>query len=123
MLVLSFQLISCATIFHGSTEQIEIGSNVDNTKIYVNEVYVGEAGPEKPIYVTIPKRGHIAFNGKRSGCNEDEHVVDRKIDLATFLGLLIDGGIISILLVDIIGTGAAFRSAQTGYFLNLECGT
>lgn len=121
--LLSFQLISCATILHGSTEQVEILSSVNDTQIYVNDVYRGIAGPEQPLEVTIPKRGRITFAGKKPNCSGREHVVRRSVDPATFLGILIDGGLISILLVDIVGTNAFVRADQRSYLLNIECRT
>ncbi|MBL7554387.1 MAG: hypothetical protein JNM24_01095 [Bdellovibrionaceae bacterium] len=119
--LLSFQLISCATILHGSTEQVEILSSVSDTKIYVNDVYRGIAGPEAPLEVTIPKRGRVTFVGKKENCDSREQVVRRSVDPATFLGVLIDGGLISILLVDIVGTNAFVHANQSSYLLEPEC--
>jgi len=119
--LLSFQLISCATILHGSTEQVEILSSQNDTKIYVNDVYRGTAGPETPLEVTIPKRGRVTFIGKKENCSSREHVVRRSVDPATFLGILIDGGLISILLVDIVGTNAFVQANQSSYLLEPEC--
>tara|TARA_B110001454_G_scaffold106457_1_gene100191 strand:+ start:26310 stop:26705 length:396 start_codon:yes stop_codon:yes gene_type:complete len=121
--VLSFQLISCATILHGSTDQVEILSTVTDTQIYINDVYRGIAGPEQPLEVTIPKRGRVTFVGKKANCLEGEKVVRRSVDPATFLGILIDGGLFSILLVDIVGTNAFVHADQSSYLLELECST
>lgn len=118
---LSFQLIACATILHGSTEQIEILSTATDTQIYVNDVYRGMAGPDQPLEVIIPKRGRVTFVGKKADCGESEQIVRRAVDPSTFLGILIDGGLISILLVDIVGTNAFVRAEQSSYVLEPEC--
>jgi len=121
--LLSFQLISCATILHGSSERVEILSSSSDTQVFVNDVYRGMAGPENPLEVTIPKRGRVTFVGKKANCTSGEHIVRRSVDPATFLGILIDGGLISILLVDIVGTNAFVHADQTSYILELECST
>jgi len=123
LLVLSFQLMSCATILHGSTDQVEILSTAPDTEIYINDVYRGIAGPEQPLEVTIPKRGRVTFVGKKPSCREGETVVRRSVDPATFLGILIDGGLFSILLVDIVGTNAFVHVEKNSYLLELECKT
>jgi|JI8StandDraft_1071087.scaffolds.fasta_scaffold42135_3 hypothetical protein len=123
LLFLSFQLISCATILHGSTDQVEILSTAPDTEIYINDVYRGIAGPEQPLEVTIPKRGRVTFIGKKANCSEGETVVRRSVDPATFLGILIDGGLFSILLVDIVGTNAFVHADQSSYLIELECKT
>ncbi len=121
ILVMLFNLISCATIINGSSERIEIFSNADNTDIYVNDVLMGHAGIESPLEVTIPKRGRVALVGKKKDCDDGEEVVRRTIDPATFLGLLIDFGLVSILLVDILGTNAFVHANQRTYVLDVVC--
>ncbi len=121
VLVLSIQLMSCATIINGSSEKIDIYSTVGETKIYINEVYVGQAGPESPLEVTIPKKGRVEILGKKDSCDDAETVVRRSIDPATFLGLLIDGGIISIFFVDILGTNAFVHANQNTFTLEPNC--
>lgn len=123
LLVLSFQLISCATILHGSTDQVEIVSMVPDTEIYINDIYRGIAGPEQPLEVVIPKRGRVTFVGKKLSCQSRQTVVRRSVDPATFLGILIDGGLFSILLVDIVGTNAFVQADQNSYLLELDCNT
>ena len=121
VLLLSFQIMSCATIINGSSEKIDIYSSVAETRIFINDVYIGQAGPETPLEATIPKRGRVEITGKRDGCEDAEAVVRRSIDPATFLGLLIDGGIISILFVDILGTNAFVHANQNTYTLEPNC--
>jgi len=119
--VLSIQLISCATIINGSTEKVQVFSNVSETSVYIDNVYIGTAGPDASLEVTIPKRGRIEFIGKKVSCEDGSSVVRKSIDPTTFLGILIDGGLISILFVDIIGTNAFVHASEQSYFLELEC--
>lgn len=121
--LISLQVMSCATILHGSTEQVEIFSTVDETQVYVNDVHRGTADSEQPLVVTIPKRGQVVFQGKKNGCSGRVQEVSRTIDPTTFLGLLIDRGLVSILFVDILGTNAFVRSSQSRYLLELDCST
>ncbi len=121
--LLSFQLISCATILHGSTEQVEVLSSVSETQVFVNDIYRGVAGPTQPLEITIPKRGRVSFVGKKDNCEGKEQIVRRSVDPATFLGILIDGGLISILLVDIVGTNAFVHAEKSSYSLELVCGS
>ena len=121
VIIFLINLISCATIINGSTEKVEVLSNISDTDIYANNVLVGKAGPDSALEVTIPKKGRVEFVGKKTNCDDAEKVVRRSIDPTTFLGLLIDGGLISILFVDIIGTNAFVRADQRSYFLELNC--
>lgn len=119
--LLTFQLSSCATIINGSTESVEVFSNVAETDVFVDEVFLGQAGPDLPLEIVIPKKGRVEFIGRKTDCEDSETVVRRRIDPTTFLGLLIDGGLVSILFVDILGTNAFVRAEQKSYFLELEC--
>lgn len=121
--VLTVLLASCATIINGSTESVDLFSNVNDTNVYVNGVLIGSAGPDSALKVIIPKKGRVEFVGKKPNCESAETIVRRTIDPATFLGLLIDGGIVSILFVDIIGTNAFVRATEKSYFLHMECET
>lgn len=119
--VLVFNLISCATIINGSTENVSIFASAEGTQVFINEVFMGKAGPDEPVEVTIPKRGRVEFAGKKEGCEDGEEVVRRTVDPTTFLGLFIDLGLVSILFVDILGTNAFVHANQKSYVLELNC--
>jgi len=40
--VLASLLSNCATMFNGSSQQVSIRSNEENSEIYVNEAYIGK---------------------------------------------------------------------------------
>ncbi len=120
-ILLATQLMACATIFNGSTERIEIVANVNDTIVYVNDVYVGKSGPNRPLDVVIPKRGQLTFTGKKPNCSDAVEPVTRRFDPVTLLGLVIDFGLISILVVDWVGTNAVVRSSYQSYYLSLGC--
>lgn len=111
----------CATIINGSTEKIEIFSSSEATNVYVNEVFVGIANVDQALTIEVAKKGRIEIAGKKENCSDDFFVLRRTIDPTTFLGFLIDGGIISILVVDIIGTNAFVKAEQNNYLLEPKC--
>lgn len=122
-LVLALQIVGCATIINGTTEKIKILANENETKVFINDVYLGLTGPEVPLEVTIPKKGEVTFVGKKDNCGETEKKLNRVLDPTTLLGILIDRGLFSILLVDVFGTNAWMHSDQPVYFLTLKCGS
>lgn len=119
--ILALHLVACATIINGSTEKVKILANVSDTQVYVNDVYLGVAGPEYPLEVTVPKKGDVRFVGKKEKCGDVGKDLTRKFDPATLLGLILDAGLISILVVDVFGTGAALHADQPIYFLSMKC--
>ncbi|MBL7543130.1 MAG: PEGA domain-containing protein [Bdellovibrionaceae bacterium] len=123
LIALVFQISGCATIINGSVESIEIYSTAENTNVYVNDEYLGQAGPQTPLEITIPKRGQINIVGKKEECREYETEIKRTIDPTTLLGVFIDGGIVSILLIDNLGTGAIKRAREISYTLEMVCRT
>lgn len=40
--ILSASFSGCAAMFHGSTQQVAVRSNVPGTELYVNEAFVGK---------------------------------------------------------------------------------
>lgn len=120
-LVVATQLVACATIINGSTERIEVAANVSDTRVYVNDVFIGQAGPQHPLRIEIPKRGLLTFTGKKENCSTAETKIVRRLDPVTFLGLILDMGLITIIVVDWLGTNAIYRSSYQNYYLNLGC--
>lgn len=116
-------LSGCATIINGSTEKVKVWSSVANTKVYANDVYIGLSGPDQTLEVTVPKRGGVVFVGKKDNCSDTSTPLSRTYDATTLLGILIDMGLFSILVVDVFGTGAYMHSSQPAYFLDLNCRT
>lgn len=111
----------CATIFHGSTDSIEIKVDKPAAKVFINEVPIGITSPDQSLKAEIPKRGNVIISIEHESCKTEEYKINRTIDPVTFLGLLIDGGIFSILVVDILGTNAFVKADQTYFEFELDC--
>lgn len=114
---------SCATIINGSTESISIQVIQSDAKVYINEVLVGVSEPNLVLQAEIPKRREIVIKVEKEQCDTYYKIVAKKIDLTTFLGLLIDRGLISILLVDLYATNAFHRASQNFFSVDLNCPT
>lgn len=122
ILVISLLINSgCATIFHGSTDAIEIKVDKPGAKVFINQVPIGVTTPDQSLRAEIPKRGNVIISIEHGSCKTEEYKINRTIDPVTFLGLLIDGGIFSILVVDILGTNAFVKADQTYFEFELDC--
>lgn len=112
-----FFISGCATMFNGSSQQVSIRSNVDNAEIYVNEQYIGKGNG-----VTVfKKKQNYTITVRKPGCDDVTIPVSKSFDATTLLGIAIDFGVISILVVDGIGTGAWQQFDQTSYVIDPKC--
>jgi hypothetical protein len=115
--VLSCQLTGCAAMFHGTTQQVGIRSNVPDTELYVNEAYVGKGNG----VTTFHKNQNYMITARKEGCNAVTVPVQKSFDAITLLGVFLDFGIISVLVVDGAGTGAWQQFDQTSYVIDPQC--
>lgn len=118
-----FLNIGCATIINGSTEAIEIQVDRPHSKVSINGVLVGVSEEGQLLKAEIPKKGEMLITVENEFCKPENYYVERKIDPVTFLGILIDGGIFSILVVDIFGTNAFMKADKTNFNFSLHCPT
>ena len=116
-LVMVIQLSGCATMFHGSTDQISIQSKEPGTTIYLDGREVGEDSA----VVSVPKSGNHMISVSKEGCRDTMTPIRYSFDGVSLLGLFLDFGIISMLLVDGAATGAISRADQTAYILTPNC--
>ena len=107
----------CATMFHGSTEQVAIRSNVPGAELYANEAYVGKDNG----VTTFHKNQNYVITARKQGCQDTTIPASKSFDAITLLGVLIDFGLISVLLVDGAGTGAWQQFDQTSYVVDPHC--
>ncbi len=113
-------LFGCASMFSGTKEQIKVRSEVQGTTFYLNE---NELMDKDSITVIVPKK-HLSETyiiARKPGCEDGQLRLEKVIDPYTFLGIPVDLGLISILLVDWLGTGAFYQAKQTDYILNPKC--
>ena len=116
-LSISLLLTSCASIFNGSTQQLSIRSNVNDAKLYVNEEYVGKNSS----VTTLQKKKKYEITAKKEGCTDVTVPVTKSFDPTTLLGILIDYGVISILVIDGAATGAWQKFDRTSYVIDPQC--
>jgi len=117
--VISISIITtgCAAMFNGTTQVINIRSNNDDAKIFVNEQYMGK----KSTVYTFKKNKNYVIRAEKEGCKDNVIIPEKTFDPTTLLGILIDWGIISILVVDGAATGAWQEFDQTSYVIDPQC--
>ena len=115
-IILLISMAGCATMFHGSSQTVTMRSNHDDTKFYVNEGYVGKGSA----VAVFQKRQNYSIRASREGFADITIPATKSFDATCLLGILIDWGIISILCVDGLGTGAWQQFDQTVYVIDPE---
>ena len=73
--------------------------------------------------VTISKKKlkKVEFYAKKDGCQTRSTGIETKFDATSLLGILIDFGLITILVVDWGINGAVTEAERTNYVLNPVC--
>lgn len=116
-IILSVSLAGCAAMFNGATQVVSIRSNMDDAKLYVNEEYIGKGNG----VTTFKKKKKYEIVARKEGCEETRVIPTKSFDATTLLGILIDWGIISILIVDGLATGAWAQFDQTNFVVDPRC--
>ena len=112
-----FLLNGCAAMFNGSSQQVSIRSKDPQAKIYVNDAYLGDGN----VVTTFKKKEKYTIRVEQDNCEAVTMPVSKSFDATTLLGLFIDFGIVSILVVDGVGTGAWQQFDQTNYIVDAQC--
>ncbi len=115
--VLTMSLSGCAAMFHGSTQQVAVRSNVPGTEIYANEAYIGKDNG----VTTFQKNKNYTLTARKAGCTDVTVPASKSFDAITLLGVLIDFGIVSVLLIDGAATGAWQQFDQTSFVIDPRC--
>ncbi|MBP5399532.1 MAG: hypothetical protein J6Y53_03855 [Alphaproteobacteria bacterium] len=113
-------LSGCASMFSGTKETIIVQSEDRDAKIYIGEEYAGTGAG----VATISKKklaDNVTIRASKKGCRDSVRHVETKIDATTFLGCLIDFCVVTVGVVDWLGTGAIREAAQTNYFVTPIC--
>lgn len=118
VVLIAFSLLSgCASMFNGSSQQVSIRSNEPGTEFYVNEMFIG-----KDSAVTVfKKKKNYMIAARKEGCVDTMIPAQKSFDATSLLGILLDFGIISMIVVDGIGTGAIQQFDQTSYIIDPNC--
>lgn len=103
--------LGCALMFHGKSDQIRIQSQSSDTTLYLDGTEIG-----KGTATAIVRRGQkYALTARKNGCSNSSPIqTGSKFDEVSLLGILIDWGLISILLVDNL-SGALWKTEPTVY--------
>ncbi|MFY9461325.1 MAG: hypothetical protein WAP57_16425 [Aquabacterium commune] len=115
--VLTMSMSGCAAMFHGSTQQVAVRSNVPGTELFVNEAYVGKDNG----VTTFQKKNNYMITARKAGCTDTTVPAPKSFDAITLLGVLIDFGIVSVLLIDGAATGAWQQFDQTSFVVDPRC--
>jgi hypothetical protein len=107
----------CASMFNGASQQVAIRSNVDGATLYVNEAYIGKNSG----VTTFKKKKNYVITARKKGCTDTSVPASKSFDATTLLGVLIDFGIITVLVIDGAATGAWQQFDQTSYVLDPVC--
>ncbi len=110
-------LAGCATMFHGSSQQIAIRSNDPGADLYVNEAYIGRGNG----MTVFKKNANYTITVKKDGCQTNMVPVSKSFDAITLLGVFIDFGLISILVIDGAATGSWTQFDQTNFVIDPVC--
>jgi hypothetical protein len=117
LLALVIQLSGCATIFNGTKSTIYVRSEEPDTSIYIDEIYIGKNTGS----YNVSKKGDHYITVRKEGCEERRIEMNQTFDPVSLLGILIDFGIISMLIVDGAATGAITDFDQKSYVLSPDC--
>ena len=117
LLATTLMTSGCATIFNGSRQTVNIRSNDADAKIYVNEEYMGK---NQAAY-TFKKKENYVIKAEKAGCKTTTITAQKTFDPTTLLGVFIDWGIFSILVVDGAATGAWQKFDKTSYVIDPDC--
>jgi hypothetical protein len=121
-LLVMFSLVvsGCASMFNGTKETIHVRSNEPDTTFYANNREIGRGNVA---IATIRKKelDDTKLRVEKTGCNTKIIPLETQFDATTLLGILIDYGIISILVIDLAINGATTKAAQNDYVLTPDC--
>lgn len=107
----------CAAMFHGVSQQVHIRSNYSDVKLYLNGDFTGTGST----VTTFKKKKKYVITARKEGCEEVSTVPTKSFDMVTLLGILIDYGVISVLLIDGAFTGAWKQFDQTSFVIDPIC--
>lgn len=107
----------CAAIFTGTTDTIHIRSEEPDTKLFVDGQLIGKNSATH----VLPRKGDHVIEAVKPGCGTATYPVPYSLNPATLLGVFLDLGIVSILVVDGLATGAAMKASTTNIVVTPDC--
>jgi hypothetical protein len=116
-LVVSTLVTGCSSMFKGTTQVVNIRSNEEGAKLYVNEQYMGK---DRATY-TFKKNKNYVLRAEKKGCETNTIKPEKTFDPTTLLGVFIDYGIVTVLLIDGAATGAWQEFTETSFVIDPIC--
>lgn len=119
IVILVFQLTGCAAMFHGTNDEVIVTSGDPDAKLYMDATYLGKGSS-----TAIVKRNtvHTVF-ARKKGCADGIAQTQTSFDAVSLLGILIDWGLVSMLVVDWAATGAMWKTDPLLYNVTPNCDT
>jgi hypothetical protein len=114
---LSVQIAGCAAMFHGTSDQITIQSPDADAQIYMDSVLIGKGAAN----AYVKRSTTHTLSVKKSGCADHSVETQKSFDAVSLLGVLVDFGVISMLVVDWGLTGAMWKTDPLVYHLAPIC--
>lgn len=107
----------CATVLTGTTDTITIRSEEPGTQLFIDGRLIGKNSATH----VLDRKGDHVFEARKKGCGTATYPVPYELNAVTLLGVFLDLGIISILVVDGLATGAAMKASTTNIVLTPDC--
>jgi hypothetical protein len=120
LLIALLLIASCASVLNGTKETIYLTSQVPGTKLYVNKTLVGT--DEAKVSISKKRLHQTKLLAKKEGCSDTTVDIETRFDRTSLLGLLLDLGIVSILIVDWGIYGSVREAAKVNLVINPICG-
>lgn len=109
--------MGCALMFHGKSDQIRIQGQSSDAELYLDGVEIGKGTAT----ATVQRGQKYILTAKKNGCSDSSPIqTGSKFDEVSLLGILIDWGLVSILLVDNL-SGALWKTEPTVYTVSPIC--
>jgi hypothetical protein len=115
--MLLVETTSCAYLFHGTSDQVNVYSGDPNALLYLDDQLIGRGNAS----ATLDRDRKYTITAKAPGCENSTVITNDKFDPTSLLGILIDFGIISILVIDMAATGAAWKTYPLSYTVTPIC--
>jgi len=109
----------CASMFSGTTQNLLLRSDVKGAKLYLNNEEIGT--DTATVQISKKNLRNSVLLAKKQGCSDYSTHISTKFDPTTLLGVLLDFGIVTVLVVDWGITGAVHEAERTNYVLNPVC--
>ncbi len=117
VILLVIQLTGCAAMFHGTNDQVTVVSGDPEAKLYIDSMYLGKGSGA----ITVKRNTTHTIFARKKGCADGIAQTQTSFDSVSLLGILIDWGLISMLVIDWGATGAMWKTDPLLYNVSPNC--